>query len=145
MATIQDPDATPTPNVCEEGDPRSHPEIWSQKVADFECRFPYDSNGKNRAPFWPFLGEGLGPTFSRPLCFTADLPIFHLFWVGEVNPYQGSLVSLTKGVKDLETALGAAFAPTRFSLVRISVRDLVQTEILTKKVQGWEGGSKSDP
>ena len=26
----------------EEGAPRNHPEISSQEVADFECRFPYD-------------------------------------------------------------------------------------------------------
>ena len=32
------------------GPPRNHPEISSQKVADFECRFPYDSYGKNSAP-----------------------------------------------------------------------------------------------
>ena len=33
-------------------------EISSQKVADFECRFPYESYVKNRAPLWPFWGEG---------------------------------------------------------------------------------------
>ena len=32
---------------------------------------------------------------------------------------------LSKGVKVLETAVGAISAPTGFSLVRISVRDLV--------------------
>ena len=41
----------------EEGAPRVHPEISCQKVADFECRFPYDSYGKNRVSFGPFLGE----------------------------------------------------------------------------------------
>ena len=40
----------------EEGAPRNHPEISFQKVADVECRFPYDSYGKNRAPSWPVLG-----------------------------------------------------------------------------------------
>ena len=34
----------------EEGAPRNHPEISSQKVANFECRFPYDSYGKSRRP-----------------------------------------------------------------------------------------------
>ena len=34
---------------------RNHPEISSQKVADFECGFPYESYGKNRAPFWPLF------------------------------------------------------------------------------------------
>ena len=38
---------------------------------------------------------------------------------------KGNLILLTKGVKALETAVGAIFAPTRFSLVRISNRDLV--------------------
>ena len=40
------------------GAPRNHQEISSQKLADFECRFPDDSYGRDRAPFWPFLGEG---------------------------------------------------------------------------------------
>ena len=35
----------------EEGAARNHPEISSQKLADFECRFPYDSYGRDRAPF----------------------------------------------------------------------------------------------
>ena len=39
----------------ERGALRNHPEISSQKLADFECRFPYDSHGRDRAPFWPFL------------------------------------------------------------------------------------------
>ena len=57
--------------------PRNHPEISSQKLADFECRFPYDSYGKNRAPFWPFWDKDFGatsggPFFSRPLCFAAE-------------------------------------------------------------------------
>ena len=58
---------------------KSCPEISSQKVADFECGFPYDSYGKNRAPFWPFLGEGFWRNIRRPLllwplCFTAEYP-----------------------------------------------------------------------
>ena len=36
-----------------------------------------------------------------------------------------NLILLNKGVKVLEIAVGAVFAPTRFSLVRISSRDLV--------------------
>ena len=31
----------------EEAAPRNHPEIWSRKVADFECAFPYDSYGRH--------------------------------------------------------------------------------------------------
>ena len=50
----------PTPENCssktkgpgEKGGPRNHPEISSQKLADFECRFPYDSYGRDRAPFF---------------------------------------------------------------------------------------------
>ena len=34
----------------EKGAPRNHPEISSPTLADFECRFPYDSYGKNIAP-----------------------------------------------------------------------------------------------
>ena len=61
----------------EKGAPRNHPEISPRKLVDFECRFSYDSCGRDRAPFWPFLGEGFWgnircPLFSRPLCFTAD-------------------------------------------------------------------------
>ena len=61
----------------------NHPEISSQKVADFERGRPYDSYGKNRASFWPFLGEGFwgnmmpisgGPFFSWSFGFTADKP-----------------------------------------------------------------------
>ena len=48
-----------------------------------------------------------------------------------MSPYQGNLVSLTKGVEVLETAVGALFAPTRCSLVRISVRDLVSGTDMT--------------
>ena len=57
----------------EKGAPRNHPEISSQKLADFECRVPYDSYGKNRAPFWPFLGEGLWGNIRRPLLLLALL------------------------------------------------------------------------
>ena len=55
----------------EQGAPRNHPEISSQKVADCECRFLYDSHGKNRAPLWPFLGEGLWGNIRRPLLLKA--------------------------------------------------------------------------
>ena len=40
-------------------------------------------------------------------------------------PLLGNPILLTKGGKVLEAAVGAVFAPTRFSLVRISIRDLV--------------------
>ena len=36
----------------EKGAPRNHPEISSQKLVDFECRLPYDSYGRDRAPLW---------------------------------------------------------------------------------------------
>ena len=57
----------------EEGAPRNHPEILSQKVADSECRFPYDSYGKNRALFWPCLGEGFWSNIRWPLLLPASL------------------------------------------------------------------------
>ena len=56
-----------------EGTPGNHPENSSQKVADFECRFPYDSYGKSRAPLWPFLGEGFWGSIRRPLLLPAPL------------------------------------------------------------------------
>ena len=40
--------------------------------------------------------------------------------------------------------MGALFAPTRFSLVRIWLETWLQTEILTKEFWGWGSGSKSD-
>ena len=40
------------------------------------------------------------------------------------------LILLSKGLKVLETAAGAVLVPTRFSLVRISIRDTrLQMEI----------------
>ena len=74
----------------EEGAPRNHPEISSQKVADFVRKFSYDSYGKNRAPFWPFWEKDFGaissgPFFSRRLWFTAEkgaLP--YTLWIGEM-------------------------------------------------------------
>ena len=51
------------------------------------------------------------------------------------SPYQGS--------ESPGNRSGAVFAPTRFSLVRISIRDL--KEILSKEFRGWGWGSKSDP
>ena len=48
------------------GAPRNHPEVSSQKVADFECRFPYDSYGKNRAPFGLFWEKGFGAISGGP-------------------------------------------------------------------------------
>ena len=54
-----------------ERNPRNHPEISSQKVA--ECRFPYDFYGRDRAPFSPLLGEGFWGNFRRPLVLPAPL------------------------------------------------------------------------
>ena len=53
------------------------------------------------------------------------LRIFHLILGGESESLLRKPGSLSKGVKVLETAVGAVFAPTRFSLVRISIRGLV--------------------
>ena len=43
----------------EKGAPRKNPEIMSEKVANFECRFPYDSYGRDRAPFCQQLTYGV--------------------------------------------------------------------------------------
>ena len=62
-----------------EGAPRNHPEISSQKVANFECRFPYDCYGRDTAPFWPFLGAGFWGNIQRPLVLPAGpAPFFCL-------------------------------------------------------------------
>ena len=57
----------------EKGAPRNHPESSSQTLANFECRFPYDSYGMDRAPSWPFLGEGFWGNIRRPLVLPAPL------------------------------------------------------------------------
>ena len=48
-------------------------------------------------------------------------------------------------MKVLETAAGAVFAPTRFSLVRISIRDQVADGNSLVRNSGVGGGSKFDP
>ena len=50
----------------EEGTPGNHPQISSQKVADFECRFPCDSHRKNRAQFGLFGRRILGQYPAAP-------------------------------------------------------------------------------
>ena len=59
---------------------RNHPEISSQKVADFECRFPHDSYGRDRHHLGLFYEKDFGaisggPFLSRPLLFIADFPV----------------------------------------------------------------------
>ena len=60
----------------EKGAPRNHPDISSQKLADFECIFPYDSYGRDNhfGPFWEkdFGAISGGPFLSQPLWFTAE-------------------------------------------------------------------------
>ena len=62
----------------EKGAPRNHPESSSQKLADFECRFPkMNPMEGTEHHFGPFQEKDFGeisggPLFSRPLCFTAD-------------------------------------------------------------------------
>ena len=65
------------------------------------------------------------PSGSRLDLHPQRLLIFHLILGGRNESLLRKPVSLTRGVKVLESAVGAAFAPTRFSLVRMSVRDLV--------------------
>ena len=50
---------------------------------------------------------------------------------------------LTKGVKGLEIAVEQFFAPTRFSLVRISIRDLVADEKSLVRNSGVGGGGEN--
>ena len=40
----------------------------NRKSQDFESRFPFDSYVRDRAPFWPFLGEGFRGNIRRPHC-----------------------------------------------------------------------------
>ena len=48
--------------------------------------------------------------------------------------------------KSWKLQVGAIFAPTRFSLVRISIRHLVaDRKSLIRELWGWGWGSKSDP
>ena len=54
-----------------------------------------------------------------------------------------NLIPLSKGVKVLETAVGAIFAPTRFSLVRISIRDLVADGKSLVRNSGFGGGGEN--
>ena len=64
-------------------------------------------------------------------------------WFRKKSPYQGNLVSLTKGVKVLEIAVGAVFASTRFFLVRISIRDLVADGKSLVRNSGVGGGGQN--
>ena len=82
----------------EEGAPRNHSEILSQKVADFECRFPYDAYGKSRAPFWSFLGEGFWGNIRQPLLLPA--PLFYRWFFGSFSRFWW--VSLVKKLLVLE-------------------------------------------
>ena len=61
----------------EEGAPTNHPEMSSRKLGDFECRYPYDSYRRDRAPFWPFLGAGFWGNIRRPLVLPA--PLFYCY------------------------------------------------------------------
>ena len=64
-----------------EGALRKHPEMSSQKVADLECGSPYDSYRKNRAPSWPFLGDGFWGNIQRPLLLPAPFVLLLKFFV----------------------------------------------------------------
>ena len=53
---------------------------------------------------------------------------------------------LSKGVKVLEIAVGAAFCPDQVLLTKnFPFETWLQTEILTKEFWGWGWGSKSNP
>ena len=55
------------------GAPRHHPENSSQKLANFECRFPDDRNGKNGAPFWPIFRRRIWAISGGPFLLLAPL------------------------------------------------------------------------
>ena len=63
---------------------------------------------------------------------------------GQKGNFKGNLFSFSKWSDVLQTAAGAVLAPTRFSSVKISSRDLVPNNNLNKEVRGWGWGSKSD-
>ena len=58
---------------------------------------------------------------------------------------QGNLVSLSEGVKVLKIAVRAIFAPSRFSLARISIQDLVAGRKPCSGILGLGVGVRSDP
>ena len=62
----------------EKGVPRNHPEISSQKLADFQCRFPYDSYGRQSTILALFGRRTLGqypaaPCSPGPIWFTVEI------------------------------------------------------------------------
>ena len=71
-----------------------------------------------------------------------SLSIFHLILGGRNESFLRKPVLTYQGSES--PGNWSSFCPTRFSLVRISVRDLwLQAEILAEEIWGW--GSKSDP
>ena len=59
-------------------EPQKSSRNFVSETVDFECRFPYDSYGRDRAPFWPFLGEGFWGNIRRPLVLPA--PLFYCWY-----------------------------------------------------------------
>ena len=57
----------------ERGPQKSSRNFVSETAPDFECRLPYDSCVRDRAAFWPFLGEGFWGNIRRPLVLPAPL------------------------------------------------------------------------
>ena len=73
------------------------------------------------------------------------LPIFHLILGGRSESLLRKPGALSKGVKVLEIAVGALFAPTRFSLVRVSIRDLVADRNPNCRNQNYSGSGQMFP
>ena len=86
------------------------------------------------------------PTFLQDH-FSTPNPQVCCFYFWNLVQKENSLVRrpdfLTKGVKVLETAVGAVFASTRFSLVRISIRDQVADGKSLVRSSGVGGGGQN--
>ena len=74
---------------------------------------------------------------------TPNPQVCWFYFMNLVQKEKSLLRKLSKGVKVLETAVGAVFAPTRFCLVRISIRDLVADGKSLVRNSGVGGGGQN--
>ena len=63
--------------ALKEGAPRNHPKIPSQKVADFECRFPCDPMERTEHHFGHFWEKILGAISGGPILLPYPLTLFY--------------------------------------------------------------------
>ena len=72
----------------EKGAPKNHSAISSQKLADFECRFPYDTYGRDRSPFRPLFGRrSLGQYPAAP-CSPGPFVLLLMFSGLQTAPFE---------------------------------------------------------